>query len=107
MEENRLYRLSNVFVEAKDDRKRTMASREKELDKSNKESPCGGVSKKTSSYVGAQNGFLGNSSSDRLTEEQRENIIAENIYDWWISKKSYKKWYADKISQQEIKFNDE
>ena len=47
-------------------------------------------------------GFSGGSSSDRLTEEQ-ENEIAENIYDWWISGKSYKKWYADKFLQ--LKFD--
>ena len=47
-------------------------------------------------------GFSSSSSSDRLTEEQ-ENEIAENIYDWWISGKSYKKWYADKFLQ--LKFD--
>lgn len=31
-----------------------------------------------------------------MTDEQ-ENEIAENIYDWWTSGKSYKKWYADKF----------
>ena len=53
-------------------------------------------------------GFSGGSSSDRLTEE-RENEIAENIYDWWISGKSYKQWYAEKYLQQQINFdfNDE
>lgn len=40
-------------------------------------------------------------SSDRLTEEQ-ENEIAENIYDWWISGKSYQKWYAEKFQQQNL-----
>ena len=48
-------------------------------------------------------GFSSSSSSDRLTEE-RENEIAENIYDWWISGKSYKKWYADKFLQLKIEF---
>ena len=43
-------------------------------------------------------GFSSSSSSDRLTEEQ-ENEIAENIYDWWISGKSYQKWYAEKFQQ--------
>ena len=47
-------------------------------------------------------GFSSSSSSDRLTEEQ-ENEIAENIYDWWISGKSYKRWYADKFLQ--LKFD--
>ena len=49
-------------------------------------------------------GFSSSSSSDRLTEEQ-ENEIAENIYDWWISGKSYKRWYADKFLQLKIKFD--
>ena len=46
-------------------------------------------------------GFSSSSSSDRLTEEQ-ENEIAENIYDWWISSKPYKKWYSDKFQQQDL-----
>lgn len=46
-------------------------------------------------------GFSDSSSSDRLTEEQ-ENEIAENIYDWWISGKSYQKWYAEKFQQQDL-----
>ena len=46
-------------------------------------------------------GFSDSSSSDRLTEEQ-ENEIAENIYDWWISGKSYQKWYAEKFQQQNL-----
>ena len=49
-------------------------------------------------------GFSGGSSSDRLTEEQ-ENEIAENIYDWWISGKSYKQWYAEKFQQLKLEFN--
>ena len=48
-------------------------------------------------------GLSSSSSSDRLTEE-RENEIAENIYDWWISGKSYKKWYSDKFLQLKIEF---
>lgn len=39
-------------------------------------------------------GFSDGSLSDRLTEEQ-ENEIAEAIYDWWISGKSYKQWRAE------------
>ena len=38
-----------------------------------------------------------------MTDEQREDLIAENIYDWWISGKSYKRWYADKFLQ--LKFD--
>ena len=49
-------------------------------------------------------GFSQSSSSDRLTDEQREDLIAENIYDWWISGKSYKKWYADKFLQTKLEF---
>ena len=50
--------------------------------------------------------FSSSSSSDRLTEEQ-ENEIAENIYDWWISGKSYKRWYADKFLQLRLNFGGE
>lgn len=46
------------------------------------------------------------SSSDRLTEEQ-ENEIAENIYNWWISGKSYERWYADKFLQLRLNFGGE
>ena len=49
-------------------------------------------------------GFSQSSSSDRLTDEQREDMIAENIYDWWISGKSYKKWYAEKFLQLKLEF---
>ena len=41
-----------------------------------------------------------------MTEEQ-ENEIAENIYDWWISGKSYKKWYAEKFQQMKFDFGEE
>ena len=51
-------------------------------------------------------GFSQSSSSDRLTDEQREDLIAENIYDWWISGKSYKKWYADKFLQLKFEFEE-
>ena len=53
----------------------------------------------------AERGFSSSSSSDRLTEEQ-ENEIAENIYDWWISGKSYKRWYAEKFQQQKLNFRE-
>ena len=52
-------------------------------------------------------GFSESSSSDRLTDEQKEDLIAENIYDWWISGKSYKKWYADKFLQLKFEFPEE
>ena len=51
-------------------------------------------------------GFSQSSSSDRLTDEQREDLIAENIYDWWISGKSYKKWYADKFLHLKFEFEE-
>lgn len=50
-------------------------------------------------------GFSDSSSSDSLTEEQ-QNEIAENIFDWWVSGKSYKQWYADKFIHLHINFND-
>lgn len=49
-------------------------------------------------------GFSDSSSSDRLIEEQ-ENEIAENIFDWWISGKSYKRWYSDKFLQLTFDFD--
>lgn len=53
-----------------------------------------------------ERGFSDSSSSDRLKEEQ-ENEIAENIYDWWISGKSYKQWYAEKFQQMKFDFGEE
>ena len=50
--------------------------------------------------------FSHSSSSDRLTEEQ-ENEIAENIFDWWISGKPYKQWYVEKFCQLKFDFKDE
>ena len=54
-----------------------------------------------------RSGFSQSSSSDRLTDEQKEDLIAENIYDWWISGKSYKEWYADKFLQTKLEFPEE
>lgn len=51
-------------------------------------------------------GFSPCSSSDRLNDEQ-ENEIAENIYDWWISGKSYKQWYAEKFQQMKLDFKED
>jgi hypothetical protein len=31
-----------------------------------------------------------------------EREVAENILDWWISKKSYKQWYSEKYLQQKL-----
>ena len=50
-------------------------------------------------------GFSGSSPSDGLTGEQ-EYEIAENIFEWWISGKSYKKWYAEKFLQLEFEFKE-
>ena len=46
-------------------------------------------------------------SSYRLTDEQMEDLIAENIYDWWISGKTHKEWYADKFLQTKLEFPEE
>lgn len=54
----------------------------------------------------AERGLSSGSSSDRLTEE-RENEIAENIYDWWISGNSYKQWYTEKFQQMKLDFGEE
>lgn len=48
-----------------------------------------------------QAGFPDSVSPDGLTEAQ-EDEIAENIFDWWISGKAYKKWYAEKFLQQDL-----
>lgn len=53
-----------------------------------------------------RDGFSQSSSPNRLTDEQREDLIAENIYDWWISGKSYKKWYAEKFLQLKFEFEE-
>ena len=50
-------------------------------------------------------GFSDSSSSVGLTDEQ-EQQIAENIFDWWISGKSYKKWYAEKFLQLKLDFKE-
>ena len=61
--------------------------------------------KKQRNMESRSTGFSSSSSSDRLTEEQ-ENEIAENIYDWWISGKSYKQWYAEKFQQLKLDFGE-
>jgi hypothetical protein len=43
---------------------------------------------------------------DWQTNSQSEDEIAEMIFDWWISGKSYSKWYAEKFLQTKIEFND-
>ena len=49
-------------------------------------------------------GFSESSSSDRLADEQ-ENEIAENIYDWWTSGLGYRQWYAQKFLQLKLDFD--
>lgn len=52
--------------------------------------------------------FLNDPSVNNNTEGKNdEDIIAENIFDWWISGKSYKKWYAEKFLQIKIEFDAE
>ncbi len=64
---------------------------------------------KTGGYIAhpdpAHWGFSDSSSSVGLTEEQ-EYQIAENIFEWWISGKSYKKWYAEKFLQLKLEFEE-
>lgn len=50
-------------------------------------------------------GFSESSSPDSLTEEQ-QNEIAENIFDWWASGKSYKQWYAEKFLQTKLNLDE-
>lgn len=62
----------------------------------------------------ARGGWLGrqplDASADVLSDpssdynEEMEREIAENIFDWWISKKSHAAWYAQKFLQQKIDF---
>lgn len=44
-------------------------------------------------------------SSDVDAEQYTEDEIAEAIFDWWISGKPYKQWYAEKYLQLKINFN--
>lgn len=50
-------------------------------------------------------GFSSSPSSNGIADGDSEDIIAENIFDWWISGKSYTKWYAEKFLQLKL-FND-
>lgn len=40
-------------------------------------------------------------------DEQKEREIAEAIFDWWISKKSFKQWFAEKYQQGTLDFNED
>ena len=55
-------------------------------------------------------GFSPSSSADGAAGEQyrepTEDEIAEKIFSWWISGKSYKKWYAETYLQLKIDFKD-
>lgn len=50
-------------------------------------------------------GFSSSPSSNGIADGDSEDVIAENIFDWWISGKSYTKWYAEKFLQLKL-FND-
>lgn len=39
--------------------------------------------------------------------EDKEREIAENIFDWWISGKGYKRWYAEKFLDGRIDFGED
>lgn len=59
---------------------------------------------------GQSNGFSDSPTSGGVDVGQyMEDEIAEAIFDWWISGKPYKQWYAEKYLQQKIDFdfNDE
>ena len=51
---------------------------------------------------GTDAGFLDSPSGEYAGWADQEDQIAENIFDWWISGKSYEKWYADKFLQQKL-----
>lgn len=51
---------------------------------------------------GTDAGFLDSPSGEYAGGADQEDQIAENIFDWWISGKSYEKWYADKFLQQKL-----
>lgn len=56
--------------------------------------------------VGVNAGGEDVNAESQLTDEQIEREVAEAIFDWWISKKSYRRWYADKYLQQELNFGE-
>lgn len=39
---------------------------------------------------------------EHLRSEKEERLIAENILDWWMSKKSYKQWYREKYEYRDL-----
>ena len=40
-------------------------------------------------------------------DEQKERAIAEAIFDWWISKKSFNQWFAETYRQGTLDLFDE
>lgn len=56
-------------------------------------------------YLDATYPFSECPSSNSVTKD-KEREIAENIFDWWISGKGYKKWYADKFLSLHFSFQD-
>lgn len=55
--------------------------------------------------MGQQTGFSESPVSGGVDAGQwSEDEIAEAIFDWWISGKPYKQWYADKYLQQKFDF---
>lgn len=61
------------------------------------------------SQHGNLGGFSASPSADGAVEgvyEPTEDEIAEKIFDWWISGKSYTEWYAEKYLQLKIPFED-
>lgn len=72
----------------------------------------GGFSTHTHTHT-SQHGNLGGFSASPSTDgavdgvnEPTEDEIAEKIFDWWISGKSYTEWYAEKYLQLKIPFDD-
>lgn len=50
-----------------------------------------------------------NGSADNAAVEQSEETerqIAEAIFDWWISGKSYSEWYSQTFKELKINFNE-
>jgi phosphoadenosine phosphosulfate reductase len=41
-----------------------------------------------------------------LTDEEKEDYICEKIFQWWISGKSYDKWFAEEFLQQKLNFDE-
>lgn len=79
--------------------------------------PITGTEKKTEGFgldsaprSKSLDGFSDSPSDSGASEGQNieptEDEIAEKIFSWWISGKSYERWYAETYLQQKIKFED-